>query len=203
MGASTKQVRRFPTPEKSTQNFALYGRRRPRETAVSTAPPRYLPTRKWSPHAAWPSRGFSKATSASLGRPTQLQSRPSAAMDRQVSERPVDRHHRPDRPLGQVGEGHRGKRVDLAVEGQLTQPETTTTSTSTSSLRCGSIRSPRPSQTKLACRSSPSSHHRAPGRFPAAARLARSTGETASPIPPCSHPTPSVRRTNCHLEIAA
>jgi len=69
--------------------------------------------------AAWQSWGFPKATSASLGLPTQPQSRRSAAMDRQVGERPVDRHDRPDRPLGQVGEDHRGERVDLAVEGQL------------------------------------------------------------------------------------
>jgi hypothetical protein len=78
-----------------------------------------LPTRKWSPQQHGSLWGFPKATSASLGLPTQPQSRRSAAMDRQVGERPVDRHHRPDRPLGQVGEDHRGERVNVAVEGQL------------------------------------------------------------------------------------
>ena len=55
------------------------------------------------------------------------------------------------------------------------------------------IRSPKPSRIRLACRSSPSSRHRAPGRSPAAARLARSTAESASPIRPCSHPIPDGR----------
>jgi hypothetical protein len=42
-------------------------------------------------------------------------------VDRQVSKR-VDRHHRPDRPLAHVNKGHRGERVDLAVEGELAPP---------------------------------------------------------------------------------
>ena len=40
-------------------------------------------------------------------------------MDRQVCQRPIDRHNRPDRPPGQVRKDHRGERVDLAVQGQL------------------------------------------------------------------------------------
>ena len=71
------------------------------------------------------------------------------------------------------------------------RPETTTTSTSTSWLRCGWMQSPRPSRTRLACRSSPSSRHRAPGWFPPAARLARSTGEIGSAMSPSCHPRPS------------
>jgi hypothetical protein len=63
--------------------------------------------------------GVSPGTSASLGRPTHLQSRRSAAVDRQVGERPVDGLHRPDHPLGQVGDDHRGQLVNLAVKGQL------------------------------------------------------------------------------------
>jgi hypothetical protein len=50
------------------------------------------------------------------------------------------------------------------------------------------LRSPGSRRTRLACRSSPSSRHRAPGWPLATARLARSTGGTASGIPPSSHP---------------
>ncbi len=57
--------------------------------------------------------------SAPLGVPTNLKARRAAAVDRQVDKRPADRHHRPDRPLGQVDQGHRSKRVDLAAEGEL------------------------------------------------------------------------------------
>jgi hypothetical protein len=59
------------------------------------------------------------------------------------------------------------------------------------------MRSPWSSRTRLACSSSPSSRHRAPGWPPAAARLARSTGGTASGMPPSSYPThrlPSVKK---------
>ena len=87
------------------------------EVAIRIALPPVADTEVVTACLSW---GFSKAASAWLGRPTQLQSCPPAAMDRQVGERPIDRHHRPDRPLGQVGEDHRGERVDLAVKGQLT-----------------------------------------------------------------------------------
>lgn len=40
-------------------------------------------------------------------------------MDREVGKGPVDRHYCPDRPLRHVDKGHRGERVDLAVEGEL------------------------------------------------------------------------------------
>src|SRR5215211_8632538 len=42
--------------------------------------------------------------SASPGGPTHLKPRRPAAVDRQVHEGPVDWLHRPDRPLGQVGD---------------------------------------------------------------------------------------------------
>jgi hypothetical protein len=58
-----------------------------------------------------------------LGGPTHLQSRRSGAVDRQVGERPIDGLDRSDRPLGQVGDDHRGELVDLAVKGQLAPAE--------------------------------------------------------------------------------
>jgi hypothetical protein len=61
--------------------------------------------------------------SASPGGPTHLKPRRPVAMDRQVHEGPVDWLHRPDRPLGQVGDDHRGELVDLAVKGQLAPAE--------------------------------------------------------------------------------
>ena len=93
--------------------------------------------------------GLAFGTSAALGVPTHLKSRRSAAMYRQVRQRPVDGRDRPDRPRGQVSDDHRGQLVDLAVQGQLAPTATTTTSTSTSSLRCGWMRSPWPSRTRL------------------------------------------------------
>jgi hypothetical protein len=61
--------------------------------------------------------------SASLGVPTHLKSRRPVAVDRQVHEEPVDWLHRSDRPLGQMGDDHRGELVDLAVKGQLAPAE--------------------------------------------------------------------------------
>jgi hypothetical protein len=55
-----------------------------------------------------------------LGVATNLKAGRATAVDRQVGKRAVDCHHGPDRPLGHVDKGHRGERVDLAVEGQLT-----------------------------------------------------------------------------------
>jgi hypothetical protein len=65
-----------------------------------------------------PPGGLSLEISGSLGRPT-LKSRRPAAVDRQVRERPVDRLHRSDRPLRQMGDDNPGELVDLAVKGQL------------------------------------------------------------------------------------
>jgi hypothetical protein len=124
------------------------------------------------------------------GRPTCSPAGRRRWTDR-YAQRPIDGLDRSDRSLGQVSDDHRGQLVDLAVKGQLARPKTTTTSTSTSSLRCGAMRSPWSSRTRLACRSAPSSRHRAPGWPPAAARLARSTGGIASGMLPSCHPTPS------------
>jgi hypothetical protein len=54
-------------------------------------------------------------------------------VDRQVGQRPVDRHHRPDRPLGHVGQGRRGQRWTWPPRVSSPRPEMATTTTSTSS----------------------------------------------------------------------
>jgi hypothetical protein len=103
---------------------------------------------------------------------------------------------RPESPIGEPG-GATARLAAIGVSGwtrpsrvSSPRPATTTISTSTSSFRRGWMRSPEPSRIRLTCRSSPASRHRAPGRSPAAARLARSTAGTASRIPRCSHPRP-------------
>jgi len=63
--------------------------------------------------------GCPSGISALLGVPAQLQARRSAAVDRQVRQRPVNGLDRSDRPLGQLGDDHRSQLVDLAVKGQL------------------------------------------------------------------------------------
>ena len=62
---------------------------------------------------------FARLNQRPLGVAANLKARRATAVDRQVGKRPVDGHHRPDRPRWHVDKGHRGERVDLAVEGEL------------------------------------------------------------------------------------
>jgi hypothetical protein len=73
--------------------------------------------------------------SSVAGRAPHLQTRRSAAMDRQVRQRP-DGLDRSDRPLGQVGEAIGASWWTWPSRVSSPRPETATTSTSTWSLRC-------------------------------------------------------------------
>jgi hypothetical protein len=90
-----------------------------------------------------------------------------------------------------VGDDHRGQLVDLAVKGQLAPAEDDHHQhvDLVVPVRLDAIALVKPDQVGLQVL--PVQPPQRPGWFPPAARLARSTGATASGMPPSSHPIPS------------
>jgi hypothetical protein len=129
---------------------------------------------------------LSVGISASLGVPTHLEARRPAAVDDRYAQRPIGGVDRSDRSLGQVSDDHRGQLVDLAVKGQLapTEDDHHQHLDLVVAVRRDAIALVEPDQVGLQVL--PVQPPPRPGMVPARGQAARSTGGTASGMPPSS-----------------
>jgi hypothetical protein len=129
--------------------------------------------------------------SGSLSRPTHLESCRSAAVDRQIRQRPIHGRHRPDRPLGQVSDDHRGQLVNLAVKGQLapTEDDHHQHLDLVVAVRLDAITPAEPDQVGLQVL--PVQPPPRPGMAPASCEAGQVDRRIGSGMPPSCHPRPS------------